>query len=103
VSFDRNEGIRSSFKEDRKSNEASKTCRKQGKATHDRAPGSTAVPQQQWPRTAVHPTMHGRTACCASQHGRAVRQPRAIRFFLRLFNCFSFTFGRFSRLLLRAL
>jgi len=52
VGFDRRDDFRSSFKEDRKSNEAPNKCRKQGEAAHDRAPGSTAVLQWPGPRTA---------------------------------------------------
>jgi len=47
MGFDRNEDFRSSFKEDKKSNEAPKRCRKQGKAAHGRAPGNMAVLQWQ--------------------------------------------------------
>ena len=35
MGFDREEDFRSNFKEDRKSNEAPKTCRKQGEAVRD--------------------------------------------------------------------
>ena len=52
MGFDRKEDFRSSFKEDRKSNEALKKCQKQGEAAHDRAPRSTAVLQRQGPCTA---------------------------------------------------
>jgi len=72
VDFNRKENFRSSFKEDRKSNEAPKMCRKQGEAAYDRAPGSTTVLQWQQPRTAVRPTVHRRTAGRASWHGRAI-------------------------------
>jgi len=43
VGFDRKEDFRSSFKEDGKSNEAPKKCRKQGEAAHGCAQGSTVV------------------------------------------------------------
>jgi len=59
VGFDRKEDFRSSFKEDRKSNEAPKRCRKQGEAAHGRAPGSTAVLQWQYPCTDVRPPCVG--------------------------------------------
>ena len=49
MGFDKKEDFRSSFKEDRKSNEAPKKCRKQGEVAHGHAPGSTAV--LQWPGT----------------------------------------------------
>jgi len=84
VGFDRKEDFRSSFKEDRKSNEAPKKCRKQAEASHDRAPGCTAVLQRPGPRTAVRPTARGRTASRASWHGRAMPPPRATPIFLGL-------------------
>jgi len=58
VGFDRKEDFRSSFKEDRKSNEALKRCRKQGEAEHDCAPGSTTMLQWPGPHTAVRLTVH---------------------------------------------
>ena len=75
MGFDRKEDFRSSFKEDRKPNEALKKCRKQGKEAHDRAPGSTAVLQCPGPPTAGH----------ASWHGRVVPLLHATAFFPRLF------------------
>ena len=50
MDFDRKEDFRSSFKEDRKSNEARKKYRKQAEASHGRAPGCTAVLQRPGPR-----------------------------------------------------
>ena len=61
MGFDRKEDFRSSFKEDWKSNEAMKKRRKQGEASHGRAPGCTAVLQHPGLRTAgctaVRPTV----------------------------------------------
>jgi len=85
VDFDRKEDFRSSFKEDRKSNEAPKRCRKQAEASHGRAPGCTAVLQCPRPRTAVRPTVRGHTA-------GPCPQSRATCFFLRLFRVFLHNF-----------
>jgi len=67
VNFDRKEDFRSSFKEDRKSNEAPKKCRKQGEASHGRAPGCTAVLQRPGLHTtgriAVSPTVPAARDC----------------------------------------
>jgi len=52
MGFERKEDFRSSFKEDRKSSEAPKKCRKQIEALHGRAPGCTAVLQCPGPCTA---------------------------------------------------
>ena len=60
MGFDRKKDFRSNFKEDGKSNDAPKKCRKQREAAHGRAPSSTAVLQRQWSRTAVRPTERGR-------------------------------------------
>ena len=68
MGFDRKEDFRSSFKEDRKSNEAPKKCRKQGEAAHGRAP-------EQHGCTAAAVATYGRT------HGRAVPPARMTCFF----------------------
>jgi len=49
VGFVIKDDFRGSFKEDRKSNEAPKKCRKQGEPAHGRALGSTAVLPGAWP------------------------------------------------------
>jgi len=71
VDFDRKEDFRSSFKEDRKSNEAPKKCRKQVEASHGRAPGCTAMLQcpgsRTVERTVVRLTVRGRTAVLCPQ------------------------------------
>ena len=53
MGFDRKEDFRSSFKEDRKSNEAPKKCRKQGEAAHDRA--AVAGATHGWPCVLARP------------------------------------------------
>ena len=63
MGFDRKKDFRSSFKEDKKSNEARKKCLKQAEASHGRAAASGAT--------------HG----CAAWHSRAVPSPRATAFF----------------------
>ena len=65
MGFGRKKDFRSSFKEERKSNEAPKKRRKQGEASHDRAPGCTAA----------HPTVRpGTTMPCPSPaRGRVFR------------------------------
>jgi len=69
IGFDKKEDFRSSFKEDRKSNEASKKCRKQDEAVHGRAPGSTAMLQWPGPRRAV-------------RHSTAMPTPNHARFYV---------------------
>ena len=96
MGFDRKEDFRSSFKEDRKSNEAPKKCQKQGEAAQG--------------RTAAAMATHGRASDCAWAHSRScvIAQPcraPATRssFFLRLFNCFRLGFWGLPSLLLGAL
>ena len=82
MGFDRKENFRSSFKEDRKPNEALKKCRKQGEEAYGCAPGSTAVLQHPGPHTVV-PCPQSHAAC----------------FFLRLFRVFLHFLGLPSLLL----
>ena len=60
--FDRKEDFRSSFKEDKKPNEAQKKCRKQAEEAHGRAAVSGAT----------HDRMHSRASDRAYWHSRAV-------------------------------
>ena len=92
MGFDRKENFRSSFKEDRKPNEAPKKCRKQGEEAHGCAPGSTTMLQLPGPRTSVRQTMRPGTAVSCPQS-------RAVCFFLRLFRIFLHFLGLPSLLL----
>ena len=80
MGFDKKEDFRSSFKEDRKSNEAPKKCRKQAEEAHGRAPGSTTVLQHPGPSTAgrtasgLYPFFYSRgTAASISTNGEGTK------------------------------